>query len=67
MLQRASGGGFQARIIVATTVTDNASDVGQLEPTLDALSDNLGERPDRVLADAGYRSESNLGMLEPSD
>ena len=55
---------FQARIIVATTVTDNASDVGQLEPTLDALSDNLGERPDRVLADAGYRSESNLGMLE---
>ena len=51
---------FQARIIVATTVTDNASDVGQLEPTLDALSDNLGERPDRVLADAGYRSESNL-------
>ncbi len=45
-------------------MTDNASDVGQLEPTLDALSDNLGERPDRVLADAGYRSESNLGMLE---
>ncbi len=54
----------EARIIVATTVSDNASDVGQLKPNLDALNDNLGERPARVLADAGYRSESDLGMLE---
>ena len=54
----------EARIIVATTVSDNASDVGQLEPTLDAVNNNLGESPGRVLADAGYRSESNLGMLE---
>ncbi len=54
----------EARIIVATTVSSNASDAGQLEPTLDALNNNLGEHPERVLADAGYRSESNLGMLE---
>jgi len=54
----------ETRIIVATTLSNNASDVGQLEPALDALSDNLGEQPVRVLADAGYRSESNLGMLE---
>ena len=50
----------EARIIVATTVSSNASDAGQLEPTLDALNNNLGEHPERVLADAGYRSESNL-------
>ena len=37
---------------------------GQLEPALEALNDNLGEHPDCVLADAGYRSESNLEMLE---
>ena len=54
----------ETRIIVATTVSNNASDVGQLEPALDVLNDNLGERPNRVLADAGYRSESNLGILE---
>ncbi len=55
----------EARIIVATTVSSNASDAGQFrEPTLDALNNNLGEHPERVLADAGYRSESNLGMLE---
>jgi transposase len=54
----------EARIIVATTVSNNASDTGQLGPTLDELNTNLSERPDRVLADAGYRSESNLRMLE---
>ena len=52
------------RIIVATTVSNNAADVGQLEPALEALNNNLGEHPDCVLADAGYRSESNLEMLE---
>ena len=52
------------RIIVATTVSNNASDAGQLEPALDALKNNLGEGPDRVLADAGYRSWSNLRILE---
>jgi transposase len=54
----------EARIIVATTVSNNASDTGQLTPTLDELNKNLSESPDRVLADAGYRSESNLRMLE---
>ena len=52
------------RIIVAATVSDNAADVGQLEPALEALDDNLGGHPDCVLADAGYWSESNLEMLE---
>jgi transposase len=54
----------ETRIIVATTVSNHAADVGQLEPTLDALNHNLGEHPVRVLADAGYRSEANLEMLE---
>jgi transposase len=53
-----------SRIIVATTVSDNASDAVQLKPTLDAARDNLGVDPKRILADAGYQSESNLEMLE---
>jgi transposase len=54
----------QSRIIVATTVSDNAADAGQLEPSLDAVRENLGAAPKRVLADSGYRSEANLGMLD---
>lgn len=54
----------KSRIIVATTVSNNASDAVQLEPVLDAVRENLGADPKRVLADAGYQSESNLEMLE---
>ena len=52
------------RIIVATGVTQSASDVDQLIPMLDAVEQNLGRAPSSFLADAGYRSESNLQALE---
>ena len=52
------------RIIVATGVTQSAADAEQLLPVLDEIETNTGERPTRCLADAGYRSESNLLGLE---
>lgn len=52
------------RIIVATGVTQSASDVEQLIPMLEAVQENTGEVPEQCLADAGYRSESNLQALE---
>lgn len=52
------------RIIVATGVTQNASDVHQLVPLLEQVEATTGVRPGRTLADAGYRSESNLQFLE---
>jgi IS5 family transposase len=52
------------RIIVATAVTQSASDVEQLVPMLDAVEANTGESPQCCLADAGYRSESNFEELE---
>ena len=52
------------QIIVATTVTQSASDVHQLEPLLDQIQKTTGQHPDKTLADAGYRSESNLQRLE---
>lgn len=52
------------RIIVATAVTQSAADVEQLIPVLDEVEKNTGEQPARCLADAGYRSESNLRALE---
>jgi transposase len=52
------------QIIVATTVTQNASDVQELEAVLDQIKATTGRYPDKTLADAGYRSEANLQMLE---
>lgn len=52
------------RIIVAVEVTQKASDVEALVPMLDQVEANTGTRPDKALADAGYRSESNLRELE---
>jgi transposase len=55
------------RIIVATHVTQSASDVQELEPLMDQIEENLGEYPKKALADAGYRSESNFQGLEDRD
>ena len=52
------------QIIVATTVTQSAADVNELEAVLDQIKETTGQYPDKTLADAGYRSEANLQMLE---
>jgi IS5 family transposase len=52
------------QIIVATTVTQSGSDLHELEPVLDQIQKTTGTYPDKTLADAGYRSEANLQMLE---
>ena len=55
------------RIIVATHVTQQASDVQELEPLMDQIEQTMGELPKKALADAGYRSESNFRGLEDRD
>ncbi len=52
------------RLIVATAVTQSASDGNQLIPLLEQVQQNTGEPVQSCLADAGYRSESNLQALE---
>ena len=52
------------QIIVATTVTQSATDVNELESVLDQIKETIGQYPEKTLADAGYRSEANLQMLE---
>jgi transposase len=51
-------------IIIATGMTQSASDYHQLEPVLDRVEQNLGEPAEVLLADAGYASEDNLQSLE---
>lgn len=52
-----------AHIIVAAELTNSASDAAQLPVMLQAVGDNLGQRPRQVLADTGYRGESVFEQL----
>ena len=55
------------QIVVGASVGAKANDVEQLLPMLDAVEETLGEKPQEVLADAGYCSEANLRELEKRD
>lgn len=72
-----STGGFQqcyncqaavdgkAQVIVAAEVTQSPIDLNELEPMVEAIEKNLdGEKPRRLLADAGYYSEDHVKFLE---
>ena len=52
------------QIIVAAELTQNAADVNQLLPVIDAAKANTTLDPQQAVADAGYRSERNFLELE---
>jgi transposase len=51
-----------SQIIVAADVTQQANDKQQLVPIVEQIEENLGEIPDRILADSGYFSEGNVAF-----
>ena len=53
-----------SQLIIADGLTNNAADNDELVPMIEAVKNNLGQRPKRALADAGYRSEEAFGELE---
>ncbi|MCA8973526.1 MAG: IS1182 family transposase [Planctomycetes bacterium] len=53
-----------SQMIVAAEVTQCAADSRELLPVLEEAMENTGATPDQLLADAGYKSEENLGELE---
>jgi transposase/IS5 family transposase len=53
-----------AQVIVAQHVTPRGPEVHELLPAVDMIEHLLGERPDQVVADAGYWSEANVAHLE---
>jgi len=62
----------EEQVVVAAEVTDEHNDMGQLHPMIDAAGAALGaagiaERPQTLLADAGYCSEDNLDALNEND
>ncbi len=52
------------QLIVENKLTANASDNGELLGVLTGVEGHLGERPEVVLADAGYRDEKCFKELE---
>lgn len=54
-------------MIVSNGVTNSAAEVGQLMPMAEQAMANIGKPIRRLLADTGYRSESNLAELEKAD
>jgi transposase len=54
----------RAQIVVAVDVSARVSDNGELLRMTDAVSRNCRQKPKRVLADTGYRSEANFQGLE---
>lgn len=53
-----------SQIIVAADVTDQTSDVQQVEPMMDQAIANAGQAPKKASMDAGYFSETNRDYLE---
>jgi transposase len=54
----------ESMLIVGATTTNNASDAGSLIPMLEAVEKTTGQKPGRVIADAGYFSEQNVADCE---
>jgi transposase len=51
-------------LIVGQLVTQAANDKEQLQPMVEAIERQAGQRPEAILADSGYCSEANLTYLE---
>ena len=49
--------------IVGQAVTQEANDKKQLEPMVEAIEEQAGQKPEAILADSGYGSEENFKYL----
>ncbi len=54
----------EGQVIVAAEVTTRAVDGGELAPMLERAEENLGEKVETVVADAGYGSYDNYQYLK---
>jgi transposase len=54
-------------LIVGQAVTEATNDKKQLQPMVEAIEQQCGQRPEAILADNGYCSEENLAFLESAE
>lgn len=57
----------ELQLIVGQTLSEAANDKQQLQPLVEAVEQQSGQRPSEVLADSGYCSENNLTYLESAE
>jgi transposase len=55
------------QLIVGQAVTQAANDKQQVEPLVEAVEEQSGQKPQEVLADSGYCSDGNLEYLEEEE
>ncbi len=55
------------QLIVGQDVTQASNDKKQLQPMVEVIEEQSGQRPDELLADSGYCSEENLKALDAED
>ena len=55
------------QLIVGQNVTQAANDKQQVVPLVEAIEEQSGQKPEEVLVDSGYCSDSNLEYLEEEE
>ena len=53
-----------SKVIVAEEVSSNPADQGAIKRQINSIKENLGKKPEKVLADSGHYSVDNLIYLE---
>ena len=53
----------QAKIIVGVGVTPSSTDAAELEPAVERIEANLGERPKQMVVDAGFTNQATMEAM----
>ena len=53
----------QSKIIVGVGVTQSPTDAGELEPAVDRVEANLGQRPKQTVVDAGFTNQATMEAM----
>jgi transposase len=53
----------KAKIIVGVGVTQAPTDTAELEPAVDRVEANLGERPQQIVVDAGFTNQATMEAM----
>jgi transposase len=54
----------ESKVIVAASLTQDANDMHSLAPAIDLVKQNMGREPEQVVADGGYTTRDNIGMMK---
>src|SRR5438093_13219193 len=53
----------KAKVIVALGVSQSSSDAGELEAAVERIESNLGEKPEQMVVDAAYPTQTTIEAM----